>query len=149
MRKMKEETGVTLYRKAKSRVRAAAFFAFEACALSCVLAVCIVMPAHAAGSSAETEIGVVFIEEPQVDEQGDDPVNPGPSQEGQQNQTNLPQKDASDGLLADDQGGSYWLQTTGDAVGKASGVLALIAAVAAFACLIAARRIGKEGRHVR
>lgn len=131
---------MTLHRE---KICARALLVLAACALSCALAMGAHAPAFAAGSSAETEIGVVFVEEPQAGGQTEGPSNPDPGQ------TNLPQKDAPGSLLAGGQGGPSWLLTTGDATAKASGALALIAAVAALACLIAAHRIGKEANHVR
>lgn len=149
---MEEETDVAAHRKTKRKAGLTTYCTLAVCALTCAVAVSALEPAYAAGSSAETEIGVMFIEEPQENEQGGDPSNPGSNQEGQQNQqneTNLPQKDASDGLLAGGEDGPYWLQATGDVVSRASGVLAVIAAAAALACLVAALRIGKGGRHAR
>lgn len=124
--------------------------ALAALALAGALAAGNGAPAYAIGSSAETEIGVMFIEEPQVGGQDGDPANPDSSQGSQQgNQEGLPQKGVAEGLLAGGEGASSWLLTTGDAMGKASGALAFVAAAAALACLAAAHRIGKEARHAR
>lgn len=152
MCEMEEATGVTINQQTKcatKRLREAVFLlSFAACVLSWAFAVGVSLPAYAAGSSAETEIGIMFVEEPRANGQDDD-LNTNPNQGGVQNQTGLPQKGVSDGIVPGDQSGSSWLQTTGDAMGKTSGVLAFIAAFAALACLVAARRIGKEGCHVR
>lgn len=144
---------MTLHRKTtcapRRDARAVALLALAACALACSLAVGAHSPAYAAGSSAETEIGVVFVEEPKAGGQGDGPAQPDPDQGGKQGQTGLPQQGGTDGLLAGGQNGSHWLLTTGDAAAAASGSLAIVAAIAALACLVAARRIGKEAHHVR
>lgn len=131
----------------RRKATTAALSALAVCVLSCALAMSAHAPAFGAGSSAETEVGVVFIEEPEANDQGRDPAEPDHDQGSQEG---LRQEGAASGLLAAGRSdGSYWLQTTGDAMGRASAILACVAAVSALACLVAASRIGKEARHVR
>lgn len=114
--------------------------------------------AFAAGTTAQTEVGVVFVEEPADPEQPDPeqpgPEKPDPGQSGDDQPGRIVQGGADEarGVVSDADG--HPLEITGDATGPLC-TLAVAFAAASFVCATALRRssgagdVEKRARHGR